>query len=396
MRVIKKNGIKLSDLFKIREFSINGKIIKISTSLQPNMLKKINNKEIVIQYKENNNIIETLREIIYEQVINKEILDLTDLESLNERVLYRIICEIKKDNKHIFDKYVNKNIKNPLEQFVEMISKNSNKILEIVIQERIKSKNIVNSFNENIRHLIYDTGKKVLDYVYEYNNVPKKLRDYSKEKIFKAIDFIMSINKYSIDECEYKQVLEKYGWFVNLELSDEEKEKIIKLKGDKDSIDHYILSIVDNNLVDEMVNLWIETGLLSRRIHIIKKCIQSLKEENYELFIPVMLMQLEGVIIDVYNLKGKYTLRDEFMKLLKELTRRKDNDFNKNAEELYTKIILSGFEVGRKSESLSRHAILHGYEVNYGTKVNTFKLLFYFDHVCRNLYLSSIEVNEFK
>lgn len=394
MRSIRKHKkgkkLKLSDFAAIKTVKLNKNDIQVWTRLKLDMLIKVKNNEIILDKADTGLYI---RKIFYEQIRNKDDITQEELKDLESEKIFFLIEEIKRNDKFV-NKYLDETIKNPLLQFLVMIIEHNEKLID----EKHKQMNVSIKLQGDLKKATDDLlitwskiDKNILDSIYDMNNIPFQDRDYSKEKLNKAHKVYNEIIYADVNRKNHCcNVLEGNGWFIDCEFEKEEQECIIQLSEDQSSLNGYILSLFDYGDLDEMFSMWNDTGIIVNRMHILDKCIKALKEEQYDLFIPVMFSQLEGIVVDVFSNQGKYNYA-KIISNVKELCERKDNTFNKRAEEFYLNVILSGFEVGEKSLDLSRHAILHGYNVDYGTKENAFRVLLYFHHILINLYSSSTE-----
>lgn len=134
-----------------------------------------------------------------------------------------------------------------------------------------------------------------------------------------------------------------------------------------------------SDLIEELLNKWKINDILNHRMHIIKSAIEAHKDEKYDLSIPVLFAQLEGIVRENLHDKKRATMSYQNMRDYISDVRngKKDvesliNYFKSNLHE--------GFQEGKELNSdLSRHAILHGYDVAYGNKVNSLKLIIIFD-----------------
>jgi hypothetical protein len=69
-----------------------------------------------------------------------------------------------------------------------------------------------------------------------------------------------------------------------------------------------------------------------------------------------------------------------------------DSEFSFDAavQLFYFEVVLANFEHGEQIPFLSRHAILHGADVGYGTKSNSLRTILLFDYVQSNLGVVAI------
>ena len=108
----------------------------------------------------------------------------------------------------------------------------------------------------------------------------------------------------------------------------------------------------------------------------------------YNVSIPALLAQLEGLIVDSFHIKGNvdgHVLGMLLSILLKSDTKKAFN-FDNEIHKYYNDNILIGFKHGDAiKSSLSRHAILHGADKAFGTEANSLKAILLFDHIAESV-----------
>lgn len=215
----------------------------------------------------------------------------------------------------------------------------------------------------------------------EWNNSIKETMAY----ITKGLkDYLVSLEDYKkfclllgypphddVSIPEIRQIVEIYH---------EVNGNIDKLKPIIDNF--YIEKFNANYIKEEFFEKWAKSDLLSKRLKIIEESISCFEQGLCFSAIPILFSQLEGMVADGYNHSDKMNgvqlrqyLRDLFVS---------ENDFSFDSQlmEFYTDIIIVGFGHNQPIKSfLSRHAIMHGGDVEYGTQENYIKLILFFDSV---------------
>ena len=390
MRKIKKNPkIKLTDLV-CSNFIFKGKNIQFYYEIKIETINKINSGEINIDLE---NYKESFVKIVWEQIFKKESITYQELIAMDSEMLFTILNVFVIRNRIIKENYEKQiNIINPFVKFLTVMKESITEMDE----EKKKTKEKVNASNEmlmksfmKISDTLNETSIEVLKQIYRTKGISEDKMDLSPEKRKIALDYyleLMNSGEKLKNDC--KKAFEKYNWFVNIDFDKEEQKKIIEIQDNEEEVNDYIISITTEDLMNKMLDLWKETDVLCRRIHIIEKCFEAYIKEEYWLLVPTMLAQVEGVIIDIFDVKGKYQMKilEKKIKELVDITR---EEFDSNAKCFYVDTLLSGFEVGKECNSLSRHSILHGYNTEYGNKVNALKIIYFFDYVVRALYYAS-------
>lgn len=125
---------------------------------------------------------------------------------------------------------------------------------------------------------------------------------------------------------------------------------------------------------------WSSNPLLARRIDILREAVTAASQGLYAVAVPTLLSQLEGVIADGSNHTG-YMGSPAYKNHVKDLADR-DILFGSILRDYVSSALLTQFLHGTSPNSeLSRHAILHGGDVRYGTRLNTTKAIMLLDYV---------------
>jgi hypothetical protein len=114
------------------------------------------------------------------------------------------------------------------------------------------------------------------------------------------------------------------------------------------------------------------------RTLILNKAIRAHRDENYELSVPVFLTQADGIANEMLGV-SVYTRHDGKRKKMEEAIEQLDP---KGIEDPMLRLILGDLPLTASTDSddyctdsLNRHAIIHGLDVSYGTKLNSFRAL---------------------
>lgn len=164
------------------------------------------------------------------------------------------------------------------------------------------------------------------------------------------------------------------------------------------------LFVFNNNDLKDICDSWQRTKWLEKRMPILKCAIEGHINSYYSLTIPAILAQTEGILVEgMLNLEAvdsdddiRYIDQKDFLRQFL-LGRDTSFSFDKQIEIFYTKTILARFDRGKEVKSdLSRHAILHGGDLHYGTKINSLKAILVFDYIFGKLNRSYRDVEKSK
>lgn len=149
-------------------------------------------------------------------------------------------------------------------------------------------------------------------------------------------------------------------------------------------IEKLLVKIYDKQKLQSKLGKWKQSLLLKNRIQILEAAIDAHLNSKYWLSVPAILPQIEGMIASGFRHIG-YMGSDKLEKYVKSLLIDQYspiNTVNTNLVEFITKIVLANFKHGQSiNSSLSRHAILHGADTNYGTVENSLKSILVFDYL---------------
>jgi len=195
-------------------------------------------------------------------------------------------------------------------------------------------------------------------------------------------------------ELNYKTIIVELGYAPHKELPDDYKTKIVD-DYDKHGkmfvaryIDEMMFNYYNKQTIDEIAQKWEEKNLAKSRIHILRDVAKCHNLRMYNVSIPALLPQFDGIITDAFSHTGRLYGGDTRTYLDKLLNKNFTNEdsFKEAFYEYYTKNLLAQFEFGKEiSSDVSRHAILHGGDKNYGKKSNSLKLILIFDFLLMSL-----------
>lgn len=155
----------------------------------------------------------------------------------------------------------------------------------------------------------------------------------------------------------------------------------------EETIDYIMCEYYDDEFFTELGRMWENYEVLQNRLPILRNVIMAHNLGMYNVSIPAIIAQLEGVLIDSFEIKG-YVNGVIIKMLLKELLKEEDSgfDFDGEIRKYYEKNILADFERGKIIKSdVSRNAILHGADITYGKQIVSIKAILLFDTIATKL-----------
>jgi hypothetical protein len=288
------------------------------------------------------------------------------------------------------DSQVNKRITSELSKINLCIPKlNLNPIVTKGIEEGLnKAKESINSVQkvilsvrENKIHF-YESISKMFTYL----STPYSFYDYFKS-ISKSLELLKEADKKYI---EFSAILLNYGWTPTTHISYKTISQVVEIysndslneKDKRRLITKKIINAYDNAVLYTILEGWKKNLLLSNRIKILNDVIEAHLSRKYNLSLPILISQLEGVIAKAFYHKGELHEPRYRAYLNETMTIFDDSYFDNSAINFFINVLMIEFQHGKKILPLSsRHAILHGADVKYGTRENSLKMILLFDYI---------------
>lgn len=243
--------------------------------------------------------------------------------------------------------------------------------LEKFLEPYIKAQN--EKFNKILKNIKKNT-------ISQLNELFKKMHEGLKQ-------FKSTYERFSI-------IMLELGWPPQPELYVNEISQIVNYydkygkEATKQEIDKYFLDRYPQNKIEDIVDKWDKKKIMNKRMPIIKEAIKAHKSGDYYLAVAALLPQIEGIIADGFGHVGQM-YNEELEDYIEELNKKRE-PFNDLLNDFYLKIILVNFGHGERiKSSLSRHAIVHGGDVDFGTNINSLKTILLLDYVqdCFNIII---------
>jgi hypothetical protein len=149
-------------------------------------------------------------------------------------------------------------------------------------------------------------------------------------------------------------------------------------------IDEFMVMNYDSELIGEIAHGWERVEIIKKRLPLLRNACMAHNLGMYDLVVPSMLSQLEGIIVDAFDINGKVDGKIQGILLEHLLLKNSDIQssfhFDDAIHKYYSEQVLEGFEHGQKTKyDVSRHGILHGAETNFGKETTSIKTILLFD-----------------
>ncbi|WP_053401505.1 hypothetical protein [Priestia koreensis] len=207
-----------------------------------------------------------------------------------------------------------------------------------------------------------------------------------REALFESKDII----------AKFKTIIIELGYPPHRDLSYQRMATIVE-EYEQYGLDH-VSEYIDEALSEEYNDKYLRSKLLKwegnpflkNRIGILRNVIRCHNLGMYEASIPTLMPQLEGLVAESFQHIGRMG-GPKLLEFLKELFKPNPNEqdvenYHQAAYLYYQTQVLTGFEHGKSLDSeIGRNAILHGGDVEYGTRANSLKLILLFDYLLETI-----------
>ncbi len=252
--------------------------------------------------------------------------------------------------------------------------------LEPLIESVQKFQNSVPKINPQIVELVANLHSKIptIDPVLMASLQRTAERFNHIAKILNNVDFSFNIEN---DLVRYTELLIRLEMPPLKEIEYSTMKELIGIEDvsvAKNILVQHMLRIYDEQKIDCMFNAWRLLSVSQKRIHIFEEVIWAHQNKKYNVSIPTLMAQFEGLICDITNsnrLKDK-VLQQHVVSILQSDDIYQDANISK---EFWINVLLDN-----KSDNerfLSRHAILHGEDINYGNYEKSLILIIAMDAV---------------
>jgi hypothetical protein len=194
-----------------------------------------------------------------------------------------------------------------------------------------------------------------------------------------TIDDVLAILAARHDRLE--EMLARLGWPLPGQLGskwlDDVSEPFLGGQATAEEVEAAILRNYRAHGIEDIRVAWKADGLIAARLPILMDALKAHEEERYNLSVPVVLAQLEGMVAEAKRHTGRFTTKTLFAYL--EPIATNGSRFQRIAAKLAVDTLWVEFTHGAAPPLLSRHAILHGADTGYGTGANSLRAILYFD-----------------
>lgn len=349
--------------------------------------KRFENKEEHLGQEQNQIEKDLSENVKIEDVIDLEKVSDSELppESIKQKQLQQTYNQLQKSVQPIIvaQEYIRKAVQ-PIILFQENILKSMQPTIKAAIETQERMKEVMQPFSNNLIKMANEFRQ----------SIEKTLASIDFEKIYEVA------KRLEEDTIRFKAIMLEVGFPPHNSIPLSEIPRIVRIYDEmgteytKRLIERYMTLIVyREEELGEIQKTWERAKWLEKRIKIINSGIDGHINGFYHLTVPTFLAQIEGILVEgmltldesMADIRIKYKEQKNFISQII-LGDTGSFSFDEEIEKIYTTIILADFERGKEINSdLSRHAILHGEDVNYGTKLNSLKSILIFDYLFHKL-----------
>jgi hypothetical protein len=155
-----------------------------------------------------------------------------------------------------------------------------------------------------------------------------------------------------------------------------------------DEIEARIVRYYDAGVLEEILAEWENNSRLTHRLPILRAAVRAHVAGLYELTVPALIPQIEGLLGEAFGHSGRMNGKDVSRYVSVALGRR--FRFDRAGIAFVAEVLMGNFDWGSPIPRLSRHAILHGADVNYATEANSLRAILLLDQLQERVgYVSS-------
>jgi hypothetical protein len=386
------------DKSKYMNIEIKGKMIPIL-----NWYSAKAGREYFSSYKKDNDYRKAFCNLVFNMINKKndeqDIINITieDIELLSDDVLIKIMNTYLGNDKDL-DNYFKDNFNGDYfetfylamkikfdKMFKEMAKSISNSIqpiyagMESIYESMKPIYNAIEIFQKNMQSII----KPAITAISEF---------YNSDFIERFSEISKQLQKFDEEIQQFKKIIVMLGFPPHEELMPYDISKIVSSfnnYGEEKAIEEtYAIynNYFNDERVKEMSSKWYKMNVLNKRRNIIRQAVKAHLQGNYYLSIPIVFSQIEGLVANIFNHKGQMTGKEYVDYLEKLLNDNDDYSYDDLINKFYSSIVLVSFQHNKPIKSfLSRHAIMHGGDTKYGTKINSIKALLLFDYIINKM-----------
>lgn len=267
----------------------------------------------------------------------------------------------------------------------DYLTYSNEKVKEVLKNFSLTNKKMFQEVSTTISKSLQINIPKFEEFTSSFSGIRSNIERIAQQIAESIENAIKNVNIRGLDEAfeGCKLLLINLGYpYINIDI--DEMDYIYEHRDDENImqiIDNIIISNYTDEIVDKMLVKWKTVDFISHRIHIIEEAVFAYHHEKYYLAIPVFFSQIEGIIAEFFNHKKAMGLK-QYEKYISKIISSNPESFqysNEITKAYFFNNLLEHFTHGEDIPKFSRHAIIHGGDVYYGTKINSINIMIIFD-----------------
>jgi hypothetical protein len=259
--------------------------------------------------------------------------------------------------------------------------------IKLEIQDNFSFKKVLYDIYNNYREEIKSINNQLKNSSGEFSRMVQRFNLFpvlDAEKIQKIAESL-NLSKREL-KC-FATIIKKTGWPPHNKLFIKDIKNIVEyfkkngIEKTNQRLNSYFVKRFNSEEIETMLRTWENRKWLKKRIPILQEAIKAHNNSSYYASVSTILPQIEGMIADGFAYNGKINGK-KLKQFIGNLVKDKGDCIDDAVYDFYSTIILVTFDHGKKINSfLSRHAILHGGDTNFGTVENSLKCILLFDYL---------------
>jgi hypothetical protein len=175
---------------------------------------------------------------------------------------------------------------------------------------------LIESQRRAIEQVLAAGQQGLLQFITPHEGQLQRLTDSIQESVFRAIAAIAESDRWQADHRKYAAVMLALGWPPVMDLYVDQTNEIVSRFDPNDptaladEVSEALVEFFDEESLGRKLQEWREVKWVDRRMCILEKVILAHVRGDYELSVPAMLPQIEGVVASGFAYTGRLSGRD--------------------------------------------------------------------------------------
>jgi hypothetical protein len=241
------------------------------------------------------------------------------------------------------------------------------------VEEKLR---LTSKFHETVEH--FDRVQRTFENIGRLMASIPKFNHPILESLKSFEEIGNRLKEYEAKTPGYLLLIAQNGWYIELDSEMKMPSAIAKLfqENQTDRANEKLIEYYDNNLIRIFETL---EERHSNRKDIFKQILSSYNNGNYYVIIPCILSQIDGVCFDFTQ--KKFFIKEKDNNYLPQISAELEKSTGSfliiflSPLKNQTPIMVQEKQISNFPCKLNRHEILHGINTDYGTKMNSLKVI---------------------